>query len=80
MTRVQRLFFGFLRSIVPGVVGCLQALEALKLTAAWGTPLTQRLLLYDAATAKFHNVCTPADIISEGRQLTYGTGLNLCGV
>jgi adenylyltransferase and sulfurtransferase len=33
---------------VPGVIGTLQALEAIKLVARVGEPLTQRLLIYSA--------------------------------
>jgi len=54
-----------------GVVGSLQALEALKLLAGFGEPLVGRLLLIDALTTRFRelkvrrdpqcSVCQPAE-------------------
>ncbi|KAK3128493.1 hypothetical protein QOZ80_6BG0462540 [Eleusine coracana subsp. coracana] len=38
--------------VVPGVIGCLQALEALKVAAAVGEPLCGRMLLFDALAAR----------------------------
>lgn len=34
--------------IVPGIIGCLQALEAIKIASSIGTPLSGRMLLFDA--------------------------------
>lgn len=39
--------------VVPGAVGLLQANEALKLLLGYGTPLTGRLLTFDAKTTTF---------------------------
>lgn len=39
-----------------GLVGSLQALEALKLLAAFGSPLVGRLLLIDALTSRFREL------------------------
>jgi adenylyltransferase/sulfurtransferase len=39
-----------------GLVGSLQALEALKLLAAFGSPLVGRLLLVDALTSRFREL------------------------
>ncbi|KAJ0920599.1 putative transferase [Helianthus annuus] len=38
--------------VVPGVIGCLQALEAIKLASLVGEPLSGRMLLFDALSAK----------------------------
>ena len=39
---------------VAGIVGCIQATEALKLLLGIGTSLVGRLLLVDARTMEFH--------------------------
>ena len=39
--------------ILPGLVGCIQATEAVKLLLGQGTPLVGRLLLYDALQMTF---------------------------
>lgn len=44
-----------------GVVGSLMALEAVKLLAGAGEPLTGRLLLYDGLAAEARTVRVPAD-------------------
>lgn len=41
---------------VVGVIGAMQALEALKLVAGFGSPLTGRLLLFDARTSQWREV------------------------
>ncbi|RZC46195.1 hypothetical protein C5167_039144 [Papaver somniferum] len=41
---------------VPGVIGCLQALEALKVASDVGEPLSGRMLLFDALSAKIRIV------------------------
>jgi molybdopterin/thiamine biosynthesis adenylyltransferase len=41
---------------VPGVMGTMQALEAIKLLAGVGCPLTGKLLMYDALFASFHTI------------------------
>ena len=41
---------------LPGVVGTLQALEAIKLITGIGEPLVGRLLLYDALAARFDTI------------------------
>lgn len=40
--------------VLPGVVGTLEAVEAIKLILGAGEPLVGRLLQYDALTASFH--------------------------
>ncbi|KZV57827.1 hypothetical protein F511_21637 [Dorcoceras hygrometricum] len=38
--------------VVPGIIGCLQALEAIKVACAVGEPLSGRMLLFDALSAR----------------------------
>lgn len=47
--------------VLPGVVGTLQATEVLKLILRAGTPLTGRLLRFDALTMRFSESRVPAD-------------------
>jgi sulfur-carrier protein adenylyltransferase/sulfurtransferase len=42
--------------VVPGVIGCLQATEALKLLLDLGEPLRSRLLIFDALAGSFRSV------------------------
>jgi adenylyltransferase/sulfurtransferase len=44
---------GGVLGILPGLIGCIQATEAVKLILGKGTPLVGRLLLYDALEMKF---------------------------
>lgn len=44
-----------------GTIGSLQALEALKLLAGFGTPLVGRLLLLDALDVRFRELRVPRD-------------------
>jgi sulfur-carrier protein adenylyltransferase/sulfurtransferase len=44
---------GGVLGILPGLVGCIQATEAVKLLLGKGSPLVGRLLLYDALEMKF---------------------------
>ena len=45
-----------------GVIGCLQALEAVKFITGAGELLTGKLLTYDALTNNFHTVKLPAHV------------------
>lgn len=47
--------------VLPGVIGLLQATEALKLLLGIGTPLVGRLLQYDALAMRFSQLRLPAD-------------------
>jgi molybdopterin/thiamine biosynthesis adenylyltransferase/rhodanese-related sulfurtransferase len=61
--------------VLPGVLGALEATEAIKLITGAGTPLTGRLLTYDALELRFHEfkvarrpdcaVCGDAPTITE---------------
>ena len=42
--------------MLPGIVGSLQANEALKLIAGYGEPLKGRLLTFDAQSTRFAEV------------------------
>lgn len=42
--------------MLPGIMGCLQANEALKLIAGYGEPLVGRLLTFDAQSTRFGEV------------------------
>lgn len=44
---------GGVLGILPGIIGCIQATEAIKLILGKGTPLIGRLLLYDALEMTF---------------------------
>lgn len=47
--------------VLPGVIGLLQATEALKLLLGIGTPLVGRLLLFDALDMRFRELMLPRD-------------------
>lgn len=42
--------------MLPGIVGCIQANEALKLIVGYGDPLLGRLLTFDAQSTRFGEV------------------------
>lgn len=44
-----------------GIIGSIQATEALKVLSGYGQPLYSRLLLLDAQTMAFRNLAIPAD-------------------
>ncbi len=52
---------GGVLGVLPGVVGSVQATEALKLALGIGDPLVGRLLLYDALAASFTEVSLRRD-------------------
>jgi adenylyltransferase/sulfurtransferase len=47
--------------VLPGVLGTLQATEALKLVLGIGTPLIGRLLLFDALAMRFEELVIAAE-------------------
>jgi len=52
---------GGVLGILPGVFGCIQATETIKLILGIGEPLIGRLLLFDALTARFDEVSVRRD-------------------
>ncbi len=52
---------GGVLGVLPGVLGALQATEALKLLLGIGVPLTGRLLVLDALAMRFHAISLDAD-------------------
>ena len=52
---------GGVLGVLPGIIGSLQASEALKLLLGIGDPLVGRLLLFDALTAEFNEVSIRRD-------------------
>ena len=47
--------------VLPGVIGTIQATEAIKLLTGIGEPLVGRLLLYDALRMRFREIALPRD-------------------
>ena len=47
--------------VLPGVIGTIQATEAIKLITGIGEPLVGRLLLYDASRMTFRDITLPRD-------------------
>ncbi|KAK7080767.1 Molybdenum cofactor synthesis protein 3 [Halocaridina rubra] len=47
---------GGVLGVVPGVIGCLQALEAIKVITGMGSTLSERLLLFDGLQGMFRTV------------------------
>ncbi|KAH9290643.1 hypothetical protein KI387_034760 [Taxus chinensis] len=42
--------------VVPGIIGCLQALEAIKIASGVGDPLSGRMLIFDALPTRIYTV------------------------
>ncbi|CAN1339942.1 Adenylyltransferase and sulfurtransferase MOCS3 [Linum perenne] len=51
-TACQRCSDNGVLGVVPGIIGCLQALEAIKIASSIGEPLSGRMLLLDALSAR----------------------------
>jgi molybdopterin/thiamine biosynthesis adenylyltransferase/rhodanese-related sulfurtransferase len=76
---------GGVLGILPGIIGVMQATEAIKLIIGKGTPLIGRLLLYDALQMKFRElkirkdpncpVCGPNPTITELQDYEYFCGI-----
>jgi adenylyltransferase/sulfurtransferase len=47
--------------VLPGIIGTLQATEAIKLLTGIGEPLVGRLVLYDALRLRFRQIALPRD-------------------
>lgn len=58
-TRQQNCAEAGVLGVLPGVVGVLQATEALKLALQIGTPLVGKLLVFNALDMAFHTVAFP---------------------
>jgi adenylyltransferase/sulfurtransferase len=52
---------GGVLGVLPGIIGVIQATEALKLIAGIGEPLIGRFLLYDALKMRFRELKIPKD-------------------
>lgn len=55
-TACQRCSDSGVLGVVPGVIGCLQALEAIKVASCVGEPLSGRMLLFDALSTRIRIV------------------------
>ncbi|OHE89652.1 MAG: hypothetical protein A3G75_05935 [Verrucomicrobia bacterium RIFCSPLOWO2_12_FULL_64_8] len=53
---VQRIAVGGILGVQPGIIGCLQALEVIKLITGQGRPLIGRLLVFDGMDSQFREV------------------------
>ncbi|RWR92664.1 UBA/THIF-type NAD/FAD binding fold [Cinnamomum micranthum f. kanehirae] len=74
-TACQRCSDSGVLGVVPGVIGCLQALEAIKVASAIGEPLCGRMLLFDALSARIRIVklrgrSLQCDVCGENAPLT----------
>ncbi|NXK98906.1 MOCS3 sulfurtransferase, partial [Formicarius rufipectus] len=47
---------GGVLGVVPGIIGCLQALEVLKIASGMGSSFHQYMLMFDALEGKFRNI------------------------
>ncbi|KFN47020.1 molybdopterin-synthase adenylyltransferase MoeB [Arenimonas metalli] len=70
--------------VLPGIIGLLQATEAIKLLSGLGEPLTGRLLHFDALRMRFRETRLPADpacpVCAPGRAFPgYWETLAACG-
>lgn len=55
-TTCQSSSANYTLGVVPGVIGCLQALETIKVATRVGEPLCGRMLLFDALASRFKTV------------------------
>lgn len=53
---VQRISVGGILGVQPGIIGCIQALEVIKLILGKGEPLIGRLLVFEGVSLKFREV------------------------
>jgi sulfur-carrier protein adenylyltransferase/sulfurtransferase len=52
---------GGVLGVLPGVIGCIQATEAIKVLTGMGEPLSGRLLIYNALTMRFREAVIERD-------------------
>ena len=68
--------------VVPGVIGTLQATEAIKLITGIGSALNGRLLLFDAKNMRFREIGIPRDphcpSCSSGAVISYAPNTGYC--
>lgn len=68
--------------VVPGVIGTLQATEAIKLITGIGSPLSGRLLMFDAKNARFREISITRDphcpSCAPGAVIKYELGAEYC--
>ena len=68
--------------VVPGVIGTLQATEAIKLITGIGSPLSGRLLMFDAKNMRFREISIPRDphcpSCAPGAVIRYEAGAEYC--
>lgn len=53
---VQKLSVGGILGVQPGIAGCIQALEVIKLIVGKGSPLIGRMLVFDGVNLRFREV------------------------
>jgi molybdopterin/thiamine biosynthesis adenylyltransferase/rhodanese-related sulfurtransferase len=58
---VQRIAVGGIVGVQPGIIGCIQALEVIKLIVGQGKPLIGRLLVFDGMNLKFRELTLRKD-------------------
>ncbi len=58
---IQNCAEGGVLGVLPGVIGALQAVEAVKLLTGLGEPLIGRLLIYDALRMRARDIVLPRD-------------------
>lgn len=56
MDACQRCSDNGVLGVVPGIIGCLQALEVIKIASGVGDPLSGRMLIFDALPTRIHVV------------------------
>ena len=68
--------------VVPGVIGTLQATEAIKLITGIGSSLSGRLLLFDAKSMRFREISIPRDpncpSCAPGAAISYAVNASYC--
>jgi adenylyltransferase/sulfurtransferase len=58
---IQNCADGGVLGVLPGVIGALQAVEAVKILGGLGNPLVGRLLIYDALRMRLRDISLPRD-------------------
>ncbi|CAM8884596.1 unnamed protein product [Rhodiola kirilowii] len=76
-TACQRCSDSGVLGVVPGIIGCLQALEAIKIASSVGEPLSGRMLLLDSLSTKIRIVsdCQLLCLFWRFAKCCYGRGI-----